>query len=48
MSMKRKSNNKGADWRNQDPEFQAESGRYADPIPSRALLQETLAHALTP
>ncbi|HKY89500.1 MAG TPA: ribonuclease R, partial [Nevskiaceae bacterium] len=46
--MKRKPNNKGADWRTQDPEFQAESGRYDDPIPSRTLLRETLAAAAGP
>jgi ribonuclease R len=31
-----------ADWRQQDPEFQNEKGRYEDPIPSRALILQTL------
>jgi len=44
---KSKTNNKNskhspADWRQQDPEFQNEKGRYEDPIPSRALILETL------
>jgi ribonuclease R len=44
--MKSKKPTHGRDWRSQDPEYQAESERYADPIPSRQLILDRLdAHA---
>jgi ribonuclease R len=47
--MKRKhSNKKSSDWRNQDPAYQAEAARYADPIPSRQHILDRLAEHAGP
>ncbi|MGQ0620454.1 MAG: ribonuclease R [Panacagrimonas sp.] len=46
--MKRKSKNTPHDWRTQDPAHAAESERYADPIPSRQLILDTLAEHAGP
>jgi ribonuclease R len=40
--MKRKNKSNTTDWQSRDPNFTAEQGRYEDPVPSRALIIETL------
>lgn len=39
----RKTSATTADWQSRDPNYTAEQGRYEDPVPSRALILETLA-----
>jgi len=40
--MKKNKNTQRPEWQSKDPEYQGEIGRYADPIPSRSFILQTL------